>query len=36
MILSYPEFMRTEYFNEDYEHPALSKDAPQRLKDQFE
>ena len=36
MILSYPEFMRTDYFNRDYKNPAMSKDAPQRLKDQFE
>ena len=36
MILSYPEFMRTEYFNGDYKNPAMSADAPKELKDQFE
>ena len=36
MILSYPEFMRTEYFNGDYKKPRLSEDAPDRLKEQFE
>lgn len=36
MILSYPGFMQTEYFNGDYKKPKLSADAPQELKDQFE
>ena len=36
MILSYPGFMRTEWFNRDYEHPRLKDGAPKELKEQFE